>query len=431
MQTSGFYTNEGMTVDVAFTDITLIHASENGYSEVYKALRMGKWHTLKRLTDGEAANPRYQSLLRKEFEISFTLSHPNVVQTVGMEEVPGLGVCIIQEFIDGVTWKGYFADAVVSNKERVRMLEELCDAIDYLHSRQIIHRDIKPENIIITHDGHHPRLIDFGLADRDAFAMLKEPAGTTGYASPEQQEPGVLDNRSDIYSLGMLIDGMPGRLSWRMRRTVARCLQNDPEKRPLTALDVKRRLQPIHYLRWTLVAVAVAAAVVAQSLLLPQGDHGKEVAELKAKAEKQQQLLTEQQRMTERQRDIMRQQQQHITKLNAELDSLTVSLAEAKKHVEGYKQRFDKEDKDAATMKAARREMRAVADRAYKGFWNKHTELADDPKRRHGAACRDLYLLVKGMDVAESVAKKFNLDNKVTKELFDEWMMYLYERYNP
>ena len=56
----------------------------------------------------------------------------------------------------------------------------------YIHAKQIVHRDLKPSNIMITHNGNHVKLIDFGLSDNDDFALLKQPAGTPGYISPEQ-----------------------------------------------------------------------------------------------------------------------------------------------------------------------------------------------------------------------------------------------------
>lgn len=423
-----------MAVDTAFTDISLLHASENGYSEVYKALRMGKWHTLKRLTEEEMGNPRYQGLLRKEFEISFTLSHPNIVQTVGMEEVPGLGACIIQEFIDGTTWKEFFAEgACVTKEERVRILSELCDAIDYIHSRQIIHRDIKPENIIITHDGHHPRLLDFGLADKDAFAILKEPAGTTGYASPEQQEPGVLDNRSDIYSLGVLIDSAFSNPTWCLRRTISRCLKNDPEKRPMSALEVKRLLQPTHYGRWAMAAMVVAVIAFGVSWLLPHDGNEADVAELKAQAKEQQQKVEEQQRMieqqqltTDRQQELVHQQQEHITNLNKELDSLTASLVEAKAEVGKYKERFDTEDKARANLMAAKREVREMLKGLYKSFWDAHKELAKNPERRQDAVSVEIYKInpEKG---TEGIVKKYGLNNEEKKAIMDEWIFACYD----
>lgn len=188
MQTSAFYQNNGVNQSPfsdEFTDITLIHSSENGYSEVYKAQRMGKWYVLKRLISGMESNLRFQQLLAKEFEIGFRLNHPFVVQTTSYEQVEGLGLCIVQEYVDGESWRDFFSTTKVSKNEVYRILSELCDAIGYIHSHGIVHRDIKPENILITRDGHHPKLIDFGFADCADYAIAKEPAGTLGYASPE------------------------------------------------------------------------------------------------------------------------------------------------------------------------------------------------------------------------------------------------------
>ncbi|MBO7286632.1 MAG: serine/threonine protein kinase, partial [Bacteroidales bacterium] len=224
-----------------FSNFELIHNSKNGYSELYKAKRYGKWYVLKRLTDKEKDNPRYQSLLEKEFDIAIQLSHQNVVQTVTFEDIPQLGICIVQEFIDGVTWNDFFSKNNISKKETFRILGELCDALTYIHNKQIVHRDIKPNNILITRDGHHVKLIDFGLADKDDFDILKEPAGTAAFASPEQQKRNKIDNRSDIYALGKIIQDVSYQ-SLKIRKIIKKCLEENPEKRFRSALDVKKKL---------------------------------------------------------------------------------------------------------------------------------------------------------------------------------------------
>ena len=59
-----------------------------------------------------------------------------------------------------------------------RIAAELADAVAYVHLQQVVHRDLKPSNIMITHNGHYVKLIDFGLADTDSHAILKHPAYT-------------------------------------------------------------------------------------------------------------------------------------------------------------------------------------------------------------------------------------------------------------
>ena len=238
---SGFIEEDNFNIANQFSNFELIHNSKNGYSELYKAKRYGKWYVLKRLTDKEKDNPRYQSLLEKEFDIAIHLSHQNVVQTVSLEDIPQLGLCIVQEFIDGMTWNDFFSKNNISKKETFRILGELCDALTYIHNKQIVHRDIKPNNILITRDGHHVKLIDFGLADKDDFDILKEPAGTTAFASPEQQKRNKIDNRSDIYALGKIIQDVSYQ-SLKIRKIIKKCLEENPEKRFRSALDVKKKL---------------------------------------------------------------------------------------------------------------------------------------------------------------------------------------------
>ena len=238
---SGFIEEDNFNIANQFSNIELIHNSKNGYSELYKAKRYGKWYALKRLTDKEKDNLRYQSLLEKEFDIAIQLSHQNIVQTISFENIPQLGRCIVQEFIDGVTWNDFFSKNNISKKETFRILGELCDALTYIHNKQIVHRDIKPNNILITRDGHHVKLIDFGLADKDDFDILKEPAGTTAFASPEQQKRNKIDNRSDIYALGKIIQDVSYQ-SFKIKRITKKCLEENPEKRFSSALEVKKKL---------------------------------------------------------------------------------------------------------------------------------------------------------------------------------------------
>lgn len=238
---SGFIGENNINIANHFTDIQLIHPSRNGYSEVYKAKRFGKWHTLKRITDKEKDNVRYQNLLEKEFEIAIQFSHPNIVQTISLEEIPDLGTCIVQEFIDGLTLDEFLAKIHPNKQQTKTLLYEICDALEYIHAHQIVHRDLKPNNILVTRDGNHAKLIDFGLADTSSYDILKEPAGTTGFASPEQQSTDKIDNRSDIYALGAIINNLPNPSS-RLKKIAKKCLNPNPEKRFQSAKEIKRKL---------------------------------------------------------------------------------------------------------------------------------------------------------------------------------------------
>lgn len=155
-----------------FSDFTPIPCK--GFNILCKAKRYGRWWVLKGLKEPYRQDGNYKNLLHKEFDILISLQHPNIVSAYSMEEIPEMGTCIVMEWIDGITlehWSG-------RKTEGEDIFLQLLDAVHYIHAKQIVHRDLKPSNIMITHNGNHVKLIDFGLSDTDDFAILKQPAGT-------------------------------------------------------------------------------------------------------------------------------------------------------------------------------------------------------------------------------------------------------------
>lgn len=243
---SGFVDSQVFDIPRQWSDITVLHHSDNGYTQVLRAKRYGKWHTLKCLTKEAAGNPRYQTLLEKEFEIAYQLNHPNIVHTYGIEKIQDYGWCIVQEWIDCEVFNYQQQKNILRNE-----LSQLCDAITYIHSKGIYHRDIKPENILVEKHTNRVVLIDFGLADKTAFDILKEPAGTTGYAAPEQLRQTTTDNLSDIYSLGKII-----QLTGYWKCAANKCTQSLPHKRYQNAEAVKRAIN--RQIKWQyIVAIAL------------------------------------------------------------------------------------------------------------------------------------------------------------------------------
>lgn len=175
-----------------------------GYNRLFKAVRYGKYFVLKGLKEKYRDNNLYRGLIIKEFDILVSLNHPNIVRCYGIEEVEDLGLCIIMEYVDGVTL-GEFLETKHSSAQRRKVVKQMLNAMDYYHELQLVHRDLKPSNILITNNAHNVRIIDFGLADTDYYAVFKEPAFTRQYASPEQLNGEKLDCRSDIYSFGKVL----------------------------------------------------------------------------------------------------------------------------------------------------------------------------------------------------------------------------------
>ena len=210
-QASGFVKPDDILKTGQFTDFSILPS--RGYSLLVRAKRNGRWWLLKGLKEQYRQDTVYQVLLQKEYEITSQLQHPMIVSVFSLEEVEGLGLCIVMEWIEGQTLKEWLAGGRHTRKQRRHVADMLIEALAYVQSRQTQHRDLKPSNIMLTHDGQHLKLIDFGLSDTDSHTILKAPAGTEGYMAP--------DGPSDIYSLGCILREL--RLGWLSRMVIRKC----------------------------------------------------------------------------------------------------------------------------------------------------------------------------------------------------------------
>ncbi len=256
---SDFLINENPYFSPHFTNITLL--VEGRICRIFKALRLGKWHVLKCLLPQYDQAPEYLTALQKEFDISFQLTHPNIVNTIAMEKVENLGICIVMEYIEGRTLRQVMKEESWNSKRTITFLQELCSALDYIHNKQIVHRDIKPENILLTTNGDHVKLIDFGSSDADAFSIHKGPAGTRHYAAPEVKNGLTIDQRADIYSLGVMMQEIPN-LTNKLQRIAQTCSKADKEKRYATAKDVSQALVRKHPLWLYLLEAAIPLTIL-------------------------------------------------------------------------------------------------------------------------------------------------------------------------
>ena len=265
--TSGYLLDSFEGISRQFTDVTILNTSK--VNIVAKAKRYGRWWLLKGLNKQVANETAYIQRLRKELELLMQLEHHFVVSTVGLEIVEDLGNCIVMEYVEGTTLKEWLREKHTC-KDRKRIAIQLGEAVDYIHTKGIVHRDLKPENIIITKNGNNVKLTDFGLADSCSYAILKQPAGTPQYMSPEQMQTAVADVRNDIYSLGIVYSEM--NLGYGFKHIIHRCLkpielryQNVSELR--NAIRKQEKITAISAWSAIVLLVVVAAFIIVTQTL--------------------------------------------------------------------------------------------------------------------------------------------------------------------
>ena len=156
------------------------------------------------IEDDEAA-----ARLKREAQTIAGLQHPNLVMLYGTRRLRDRSLALVMQYIEGHTLKSEVQRRGPLPFERVvQVLTDIARGLSYAHAHRIVHRDIKPENIYIDDETGIARLSDFGIArpwGMDSNLTLPGSAiGTPAYMSPEQIDGGVLDGRSDLYSLGLV-----------------------------------------------------------------------------------------------------------------------------------------------------------------------------------------------------------------------------------
>lgn len=203
--------------------------------QLYRVSRAGKFFIIK---TAKAESGTYADLIRREYELSIALSHPYIVSVFTFEEVTPVGLGIVMEYIDGYTLAEFLAQNP-SRKLRQRAVDQLLDAVAYLHKKGIVHNDLKPENILISRVDNTLKIIDFGLSDNDAYFLYKGLGGTPQYASPELKANKQTDCRSDIYSLGFLLRDILGK---RYAAIASRACNPIPQKRYADVAQIQKAL---------------------------------------------------------------------------------------------------------------------------------------------------------------------------------------------
>ena len=226
---------------------TIRQIGEGGMGRVYLAKQtdLGRQVVVKVMHDHVASDPTFRERFARETLLMARFQHPYAVTLYDASLNDPQGPCIVMEYIRGIT-----LDEVLRKNSRLspgrvgRILGQLCEVLQAAHTEGIIHRDLKPSNLMIV-DADSPyemlKVMDFGLAklitkesNHGAVVSNAEFAvGTPGYMCPEQARGEEMDNRGDLYSVGVILyELLTGRLPFAGRSTMDLLLAHATEEPP-------------------------------------------------------------------------------------------------------------------------------------------------------------------------------------------------------
>jgi tRNA A-37 threonylcarbamoyl transferase component Bud32 len=235
---------------------------QGGMGAVYRAVhrKLDRPVALKILPPEIGRDPAFAERFVREARALARLNHPSIVTVHDFGESEGL-FYFVMEFVEGRNLRELLAQGQVEPALALRIIGQICDALSYAHEAGLVHRDIKPENVLLDREDR-ARIADFGLAKllegsavETSLTATHQVMGTPHYMAPEQIEtPAKVDQRADIYSLGvvfyeMLTGHLPlGRfeppsqgaeVGEQVDKVVLKSLEREPEKRYQQAAEVK------------------------------------------------------------------------------------------------------------------------------------------------------------------------------------------------
>lgn len=248
-----------------------------GMAVVYKAkdLLLNRFVAIKVLSESLSNDSEFIRRFSREAQAAASLSHPNIVNVydVGRDQYTHY---IVMELVEGPTLKQYIQErGSLPVQEAAAIAVQICDGLAHAHENQIVHRDIKPHNILLGANGR-AKVTDFGIARAASSSTITQQGSVMGsvhYFSPEQARGGVIGEKSDLYSLGVVMyEMLTGRLPFdgdsaisialkhlqetpvdprnynsqipdALAELVMRALNKDPNQRFASARDMMKEIQ--------------------------------------------------------------------------------------------------------------------------------------------------------------------------------------------
>lgn len=197
-----------------WTEIEHLPEWDEEFYHIYTAKKFGKWVMMKTLRPEYADDPRYQAMIEQEFDVRYSLAHPNIVMINDFEDVPGVGRCIVTDDVYGDSLRKLIDEKKVTRAHIEQLRHQLVNALDYIQSKHIVHPALTPDNIIFTENIGNLKLIDVGYEQRPSLSHQS--------------------TADDIYNYGKVLDEALKAAKINdpvLRRVVRRCTDEYPRRR--------------------------------------------------------------------------------------------------------------------------------------------------------------------------------------------------------
>ena len=231
-----------------WTEIEHLPEWDEEFYHVYTAKKHGKWLMLKTLRPELKGIPEYEEMINKEFEVRYNLAHPHIIMINDLEEVPGLGLCIITDDVYGDSLAKLIREGKVTADHIYKLHHQLLDALDYIQVNHLAHHPINSQRVIFTENIGNLKLIDVGFDQKTALSHA--------------------DTADDIYNYGVLLqealDAVPDP-DPRLRKVAARCTSPDPSKRYRSLSALRLDLEPR---RTNMIYIAIIAFLLVMIAIL-------------------------------------------------------------------------------------------------------------------------------------------------------------------
>ena len=252
---------------------------QGGMGQVYRAQdrQLGRIVAIKAIRPGRASRPDVMHRLAREARLAASLDHPFICKVHELIQHEDGQVFFVMEYVEGETLRAVLKKGPLELSNAVRVGREMAEALSFAHEHGLVHRDVKPANVMVTSHGHI-KVMDFGIArvldvpeasTTTALTQAGRVVGTPAYMSPEQAAGEPVDQRSDIFSFGVVFyqcltgelpfEGasvteyrrhaaigetkpLPRRVPAELRAIVQQCLENKPENRVANLETVRKDL---------------------------------------------------------------------------------------------------------------------------------------------------------------------------------------------